>query len=87
MLVQEFMELNKERTYLMLLKGQEVIKKMLILMAGILARKSVAEKEKIAFMKSADQLEQSIATAISSGRISSVGGDPTICIEHQYQVL
>ena len=27
-------------------------------------------------MKSADQLEQSIATAISSGRISSIGGDP-----------
>ena len=40
---------------------------------GILARKSVAEKEKIAFLKSADQLEESIATAISSGRISSVG--------------
>ena len=35
---------------------------------GILARKSVAEKEKIAFLKSADQLEESIATAISSGR-------------------
>ena len=47
---------------------------------GILARKSVAEKEKIAFMKSADQLEQSIATAISSGRISSVGGDPTLAL-------
>ena len=31
---------------------------------GILARKSVAEKEKLAFMRSADQLEQSIATAI-----------------------
>ena len=47
---------------------------------GILARKSVAEKEKIAFMKSADQLEESIATAISSGRISSVGGDPTMVL-------
>ncbi len=47
---------------------------------GVLARKSVAEKEKIAFMKSADQLEQSIATAISSGRISSVGGDPTLAL-------
>lgn len=47
---------------------------------GILARKSVAEKEKIAFLKSADQLEQSIATAISSGRISSVGGDPTLAL-------
>ncbi len=47
---------------------------------GILARKSVAEKEKIAFMKSADQLEQSIATAISSGRISSTGGDPTLAL-------
>ena len=39
---------------------------------GVLARKSVAESEKVAFMRSADQLEQSIATAISSGRISSV---------------
>ncbi len=47
---------------------------------GILARKSVSEKEKIAFLKSADQLEQSIATAISSGRISSVGGDPTLAL-------
>lgn len=47
---------------------------------GILARKSVAQKEKIAFIKSADQLEQSIATAISSGRISSVGGDPTLAL-------
>ena len=47
---------------------------------GILARKSVAEKEKIAFIKSADQLEQSIATAISSGRISSVGGDPSLAL-------
>ncbi len=47
---------------------------------GVLARKSVAEKEKIAFIKSADQLEQSIATAISSGRISSVGGDPTLAL-------
>ena len=47
---------------------------------GILARKSVAENEKIAFMRSADQLEQSIATAISSGRISSVGGDPTLAL-------
>jgi protein involved in polysaccharide export with SLBB domain len=47
---------------------------------GILARKSVAEKEKLAFMRSADQLEQSIATAISSGRISSVGGDPTLAL-------
>ena len=40
---------------------------------GILARKSDAEKEKIDYLKSADQLEESIATAISSGRISSVG--------------
>ena len=47
---------------------------------GVLARKSVAENEKIAFMRSADQLEQSIATAISSGRISSVGGDPTLAL-------
>ena len=31
-------------------------------------------------MKSADQLEESIATAISSGRISSVGGDPTMAL-------
>ena len=43
-----------------------------------MARKSVAEKEKIGFMKSADQLEESIATAISSGRISSAGGDPAL---------
>ena len=49
-------------------------------LGGILARKSVAEKEKIAFLKSADQLEESIATAISSGRISSVGGDPTLAL-------
>ena len=49
-------------------------------MVDFLARKSVAEKEKIAFLKSADQLEQSIATAISSGRISSVGGDPTLAL-------
>lgn len=47
---------------------------------GMLARKSVAEKEKIAFLKSADQLEESIATAISSGRISSTGGDPTLAL-------
>ena len=47
---------------------------------GVLARKSVADNEKIAFMRSADQLEQSIATAISSGRISSVGGDPTLAL-------
>ncbi len=47
---------------------------------GVLARKSVAEKEKLAFIKSADQLEESIATAISSGRISSVGGDPTLAL-------
>lgn len=47
---------------------------------GVLARKSVALKEKTAFMRSADQLEQSIATAISSGRISSVGGDPTLAL-------
>ena len=45
-----------------------------------MARKSVAEKEKLAFLKSADQLEQSIATAISSGRITSVGGDPTLAL-------
>ena len=31
-------------------------------------------------MRSADQLEQSIANAISSGRISSVGGDPTLAL-------
>ena len=31
-------------------------------------------------MRSADQLEQSIATAISSGRISSVGGDPSLAL-------
>ncbi len=48
--------------------------------AGVLARKSVAEKERLAFLRSADQLEQSIATAISSGRISSVGGDPTLAL-------
>lgn len=47
---------------------------------GVLARKSVAQKEKIAFLKSADQLEESIATAISSGRISSVGGDPSLVL-------
>ena len=47
---------------------------------GVLARKSVARNEKVAFMRSADQLEQSIATAISSGRISSVGGDPTLAL-------
>ncbi len=47
---------------------------------GVLARKSVAESEKIGFMRSADQLEQSIATAISSGRISSTGGDPTLAL-------
>ena len=46
----------------------------------ILARKSVAEKEKLAFLKSADQLEESIASAISSGRISSVGGDPSLAL-------
>ncbi len=48
--------------------------------AGVLARKSVAENERLAFLRSADQLEQSIATAISSGRISSVGGDPTLAL-------
>ena len=32
---------------------------------GVLARKSVAEKEKVGFLKSADQLEESIATAIA----------------------
>ena len=37
-------------------------------------KKICSTKKKIAFMKSADQLEQSIATAIS-GRISSTGGD------------
>lgn len=47
---------------------------------GVLSRKSVAQKEKLAFLRSADQLEQSIATAISSGRISSVGGDPTLAL-------
>ena len=47
---------------------------------GVLARKSVAENERLAFLRSADQLEQSIATAISSGRISSVGGDPTLAL-------
>ena len=47
---------------------------------GVLARKSVAEKEKVGFLKSADQLEESIATAISSGRISSVGGDPSLVL-------
>lgn len=47
---------------------------------GVLARKSVAEKEKLAFLKSADQLEASIASAISSGRISSVGGDPSLAL-------
>ena len=31
-------------------------------------------------MKLLDQLEQSIATAISSGRISSTGGDPTLAL-------
>ena len=29
-------------------------------------------------MKSADQLKESIASAISSGRISSAGGDPAL---------
>ena len=47
---------------------------------GVLARKSVAQSEKKGFMRSADQLEQSIATAISSGRISSTGGDPTLAL-------
>ena len=47
---------------------------------AVLARKSVAEKEKIAFLKSADQLEESIANAISSGRISSRGGDPQLAL-------
>ena len=45
---------------------------------GILARKSVAEKEKIGFLKSADQLKESVASAISSGRISSAGGNPAL---------
>ena len=47
---------------------------------AVLARRSVAEKEKIAFLKSADQLEESIANAISSGRISSRGGDPQLAL-------
>ena len=47
---------------------------------GILARKSVAEKEKIGFMKSADQLKESVASAISSGRISSSGGNPALVL-------
>lgn len=47
---------------------------------GILARKSVAEKEKIGFMKSADQLKESVASAISSGRISSAGGNPALVL-------
>ena len=34
----------------------------------------------IAFLKSADQLEESIANAISSGRISSRGGDPQLAL-------
>ena len=34
----------------------------------------------MAFLKSADQLEASIASAISSGRISSVGGDPSLAL-------
>jgi polysaccharide export outer membrane protein len=47
---------------------------------GILARKSVAEMEKIGFMKSADQLKESVASAISSGRISSSGGNPALVL-------
>tara|TARA_A100001015_G_scaffold4286_1_gene5579 strand:- start:6203 stop:8788 length:2586 start_codon:yes stop_codon:yes gene_type:complete len=47
---------------------------------GVLARKSVASSEKIAMLKSADQLKESIASAISSGRISSTGGDPTLAL-------
>ncbi len=47
---------------------------------AVLARRSVADKEKIAFLKSADQLEESIANAISSGRISSRGGDPQLAL-------
>ena len=31
-------------------------------------------------LKSADQLKESIASAISSGRISSTGGDPTLAL-------
>ena len=74
------MELNKEKDYQMLLKEQEVIKKMLILMEEFLLENQLQKKKKLLFMKSADQLEQSIATAISSGRISSVGGDPTLAL-------
>ena len=73
-----FMALNKEKNYLMIKELR--YKKNAYPYGGILARKSVAEKEKIAFLKSADQLEESIATAISSGRISSVGGDPTLAL-------
>ena len=47
---------------------------------GILARRSVASSEKVAMLKSADQLKESIASAISSGRISSTGGDPTLAL-------
>ncbi len=47
---------------------------------GILARKSVAQKEKVGFMKSADQLKESVASAISSGRIASAGGNPALVL-------
>ncbi len=47
---------------------------------GVLARRSVASSEKVAMLKSADQLKESIASAISSGRISSTGGDPTLAL-------
>jgi protein involved in polysaccharide export with SLBB domain len=47
---------------------------------GVLARKSVAQKEKVGFMKSADQLKESMASAISSGRISSAGGNPALVL-------
>ena len=50
----------------------------MLFLTEVLARKSVAEKEKIGFLKSADQLKESVASAISSGRISSAGGNPAL---------
>ena len=87
LLALEFMEFNKAKDLSDVIKRAGGYKDNAYPYGGILARKSVAEKEKIAFMKSADQLEQSIATAISSGRISSAGGDPTLPFFHLYQGL
>ena len=59
------MELNKIERLSDLLKRAGGYKQNAYPYGGVLARKSVAENERLAFLRSADQLEQSIATAIS----------------------